>query len=65
MVHVAAAQQSVGPSVDAVDDLASEDTHNHNGTWSGTATRLHLRAPDPEQCLLWVSVLRKAKEVSL
>ena len=45
--------------------VVSEDTDDDNGLWSGKATKLHLRAPDAEIRLLWVTMLLKAKQLSL
>jgi hypothetical protein len=44
--------------------VASEDTENNYGIWSGKAAKLHLRSSDPETRLLWVTMLLKAKELT-
>ena len=43
--------------------VASEDTDDDHGLWSGKATKLCLRAPDAESRLLWVTMLQKAKQL--
>jgi hypothetical protein len=63
-ITAAAKQTEGGHQAEAeTRSVASEDTDDDNGAWSGKAARMHLRAPDAETRLLWVQLLAKAKQL--